>query len=307
MSVRIGLGIAGHPFRGEPEFWEWVDLCERSSVDSLWQSDRLVSQDPLLEPMSLMAALAGRTRRLKFGMSVVSISFRDPLVLAKQCATIDWLSGGRLLPAFGLGAPQLREWSALGADPKGRGRRADEALELLARLWEEDDVSFEGEFFRYRGACISPKPVQRPLPLWIGGSSPAAIRRTARLGTGWLAGIQTPAQVAPVVEGIRRELERSGRSIDPDHYGAGFSYRFGSPSDPVVERTARAFAAFQSDLDPGEYFAVGGADEILAQVERYAAAGISKFVLRPLAEDLPDLMDQTRRLIEEVLPEVHPA
>ncbi|MCE2390517.1 MAG: LLM class flavin-dependent oxidoreductase [Proteobacteria bacterium] len=305
MSVRIGLGLAGHPFEGASDLWEWVDLCEDSAVDSLWQSDRLISTDPLLEPMSLMAALAGRTRRLKFGMSVVSISFRDPLVLAKECATIDYLSDGRLLPAFGLGAPQLREWTATGIGSKGRGRRADEALGLLARLWEEDDVRFEGEFYRYDGVSISPKPVQRPLPLWIGGSSPAAIRRTARLGTGWLAGIQTAAQVAPVVEAIRRELESCGRSIDPDHYGAGFSYRFGSGDHPVVARTRRAFTAFQRDLDPEQYFAVGGADEILAQVERYKDAGISKFVLRPLAADMADLMDQTRRLIEEVLPEAH--
>ena len=305
MSVRIGLGLAGHPFKGASDLWEWVGLCDDSAVDSLWQSDRLISKEPLLEPMSLMAALAGRTRRLKFGMSAVSISFRDPLVLAKECATIDYLSGGRLLPAFGLGAPQLREWSALGTAPKGRGRRADEALELLARLWEEDDVCFEGEFYRYDGVSISPKPVQRPLPLWIGGSSPAAIRRTARLGTGWLAGIQTAAQVAPVVEAIQRELERCGRSIDPDHYGAGFSYRFGSRGDPIVERTRRAFTAFQRDLEPEEYFAVGGAEEILAQVERYKAAGISKFVLRPLADGMADLMEQTRRLIEEILPEAH--
>jgi probable F420-dependent oxidoreductase len=304
VKVRVGLGVPGPQVRDAAAFWDWVDLCEASGVDSLWQSDRLITKEPLLETLSLMAALAGRTRRMKFGMSVAVISFRDPLVLAKQCATIDWLSGGRLLPAFGIGDPQLPEWRATGRPSAARGRQADEALELMARLWSEDEVSFEGEFHRFERVSISPRPVQQPLPLWIGGSSPAAIRRTARLGTGWIAGLQTPDQVAPVVAAIQAEAARLGRPIDPDHFGAGFSYRFGRRDDAIVERSARVFRGLDRGVDPESYFAVGGAEEIAAQVQRYCRAGISKFVLRPLAADLTDLMFQTRKLIETVLPAV---
>ena len=150
-----------------------------------------------------MAALAGATERLKFGMNAVVASLRDPLVLAKQCATIDWLSNGRLLPVFGVGSDDAPEFRATGRDAKERGKRADEALELCRRLWSEERVTFRGEFYRYEDVTISPRPIQQPLPLWIGGSSPAAIRRTVRLGTGWLAGIQTPAQVKPVVAAIK--------------------------------------------------------------------------------------------------------
>lgn len=302
MKVRVGLGVAGHPFRDAAAFWDWVDLCESSGVDSLWQSDRLITGEPLLEAISLMAALAGRTRRMKFGMSVAVVSFRDPLVLAKQCATIDWLSGGRLLPAFGIGDLHLPEWRATGRSSAARGRQADEALELMARLWSEDEVSFEGEFYRYERVSIAPRPLQQPLPLWIGGSSPAAIRRTARLGTGWIAGLQSPDQVGPVVEAIRTEAARIGRPIDPDHFGAGFSFRFGRADDPIVERSARALRALGRGADPEHYFAVGGAEEIVRQIERYKRAGISKFVLRPLAADAADCMAQTRRLIDDVLP-----
>ena len=94
MSVSIGLGMAAFPFSSARAFWRWVQLCEDGGVDSLWQSDRLVSPEPFLEPMSVMAALAGATERLKFGMNVLVVPFRDPLVLAKQCATIDVLSDG---------------------------------------------------------------------------------------------------------------------------------------------------------------------------------------------------------------------
>lgn len=304
MSVRIGLGLP--PLASDPGvLWNWIDRVEQSAVDSIWQSDRLVSREPSLEAMSLMAALAGRTRRLKFGMSVVVISHRDPLVLARQCATIDFLSGGRLLPAFGVGSGVAPEWEATGTSPRGRGARADEALEILSRLWSEERVSFEGRYYQYREVSIAPRPIQQPLPLWIGGSSPAAIRRTARIGTGWIAGIQSPDQVVPVVAGIKRELAEVGRSIDPDHYGAGFSYRFGDPSDEIVARSAKLLGRLSPGLDPARYLAVGGVSELMTRIEEYRAAGISKFVLRPLATDAGDLEFQTERLIEEVIPEAH--
>ena len=114
MSVRIGLNIVTYPFASTKGFWRWVDLCEENDIDSLWQTDRLVSTLPFLESMTTMAALAGGTERLKFGMNVVVVTFRDPLVLAKQCATIDFLSDGRLLPAFGVGGPVAPEWEATG-------------------------------------------------------------------------------------------------------------------------------------------------------------------------------------------------
>src|SRR3546814_16515389 len=98
MAVGVGLGLADFPFSGEASFWQWVDLCEDGGVDSLWQTDRLVSTFTHLECMSVMAALAGRTRRIKFGMNVASASLREPLLPAKQCATIHYISGGRLLP-----------------------------------------------------------------------------------------------------------------------------------------------------------------------------------------------------------------
>jgi alkanesulfonate monooxygenase SsuD/methylene tetrahydromethanopterin reductase-like flavin-dependent oxidoreductase (luciferase family) len=104
MSIRIGMGVAGFPFSSPAAFLRWVDLCEESPIDSIWFSERLVSAVPTLEPMVAMALVAGRTERLKFGMNAIVLPFRDPLVLAKECATLDYLSGGRLLPAFGVGA-----------------------------------------------------------------------------------------------------------------------------------------------------------------------------------------------------------
>ena len=303
MTISAGLGLADFPFSSAKAFWRWVAVCEEGGVDSLWQTDRLVSDQPILECMSVMAALAGATERIKFGMNVVSIGLRDPLLLAKQCATIDVLSDGRLLPAFGIGSIRAPAWVATGRDSKGRGLRTDEGLELITRLWAEDAVDFDGTYYRYRGASISPKPVQRQLPIWLGGSSAAAIRRTAHYGTGWQAGFETPEEVGPIIKSIKAALAEEGRRIDEDHYGAGFGYRFGGWEDEPVIRAARAYQT-RSGRDPRRAIVAGDSDDIMCRMEEYVTAGISKFVLRPIGGGDEDVLAQTHRLIDEVLPAV---
>jgi hypothetical protein len=99
-NIAVGVGLMEFPFSSTDGFWRWVDLCEAGGIDSIWQTDRLVSPAPFLECMSVMAALAGRTKRIKFGVNVLSLAMRDAVLVARQCATIDYLSNGRLLPAL---------------------------------------------------------------------------------------------------------------------------------------------------------------------------------------------------------------
>lgn len=303
MTIGAGIGIANFPFASADAFWAWVDLCDAHRVNSLWQSDRIIGTDPFLECLSVMAALAGRTRHIKFGMNVASLGLRDPVITAKACATIDVLSSGRLLPAFGIGSARSRDYAATGTDTRRRGKRMDEGLEILSRLWTEDSVTFDGEFYQLTDAAIAPRPVQDPMPLWIGGSAPQAVERTARWGTGWQAGLETPEEVAPVIEAIKAALPAHGRTIDEDHYGAGFGFRFGSPDEPVVQRND-AVLAKRLGKDPSGLRAVGGTAEIMELMARFRGAGVHKFILRPIAVDGRDVIAQTERLIDEVLPEV---
>jgi probable F420-dependent oxidoreductase len=298
VSVAIGLGLMEFPFAGAADYWRWVDLCEAGGIDSLWQTDRLVSRQPILECMAAMAALAGRTRRLRFGMNVVSLALRDPVLLAKQCATIDVLSEGRLLPAFGIGSPLGPEWQALNIDTRTRGKRTDEALEIIGRLWREDSVDFVGTHYRLTGASISPKPVQPDLPMWIGGGSEAAIRRTARYGTGWQGGGETPADAGRIVAAIKAAAREAGRSIDEDHYGASFPFYFGDAGDSAVVSAMAAYGK-RTGRDSSRYFAIGDEKAMLERVEEYVAGGVEKFILRPAGGDI---MGQTKRLIERLLP-----
>jgi len=303
VSVAIGLGLMDFPFKSGADYWRWVDLCEQGGVDSLWQTDRLISKQPILECMATMAALAGRTRRMRFGMNVVSLALRDPVLLAKQCATIDVLSEGRLLPAFGIGSPLGPEWQALDIDTRTRGKRTDESLEIIARLWREDSVDFAGKHYRLKGASISPKPVQPDLPMWIGGSSEAAIRRTAKYGTGWQGGGETVEDAGKVVAAIKKAVAAAGRSIDEDHYGASFPFYFGAATDPAVTGAQAAYTK-RTGRDASRYFAIGDAQTIRARVAEYVAVGIEKFILRPVG-DGDAVIAQTRQLIEKVLPLVH--
>lgn len=302
MTVAIGLGLMDYPFAGAGDYWRWVDMCEQGGVDSIWQTDRLVSKTPILECMAVMAALAGRTRRLRFGMNVVSLALRDPVLLAKQCATIDVLSEGRLLPAFGIGSPLGPEWTALDIDTRTRGRRTDESLEIIARLWREDSVDFPGRHYKLTGASISPKPVQPDLPMWIGGSSEAAIKRTAKYGTGWQGGGETIEDAIRVVAAIKQALPAAGRTIDDDHYGASFPFYFGSANDGTVAKAMDAYAK-RTGRDPTRQFAVGDANAVLDRVGQYVAGGIQKFILRPIGSG-DQVLTQTKQLIEQVLPQV---
>ncbi len=147
------------------------------------------------------------------------------------------------MPAFGIGSALSRDYTATGTPTKGRGQRMDESLEIISRLWSEEQVTFAGRHFQLDRASIAPRPVQKPLPLWVGGAAEAAIERTARWGTGWQAGIETAAQIAPVIAAIKQRADELGRPIDVDHFGAGFGYRFGRRDDPISEKYLKGLSA----------------------------------------------------------------
>ena len=302
MAIGIGMGTSVFPFDNARDYFKWVDKCEAGKVDSIWQTDRLVSKESMLECLSAMAILAGYTESIRFGMNVASIAIRDPLVTAKQCATIDYISGGRLLPAFGLGSKISRDYTATNISTKGRGKKADEALEIVSRLWAEDSVTFQGEHFSYKDAVITPKPANATIPLWIGGSSQIAVKRTARIGTGWLGGIDSPETAGAVVSGVKEALKNTAREIDDDHYGATLLFRFGNQEDRSVLSTTKGITA-RMGKNARRYYVVGNTSEIVERIKEFIDVGCQKFVLLPMASGTKEVMEQTRLCIDEIIPE----
>jgi probable F420-dependent oxidoreductase len=305
VPIKYRIGVMPGPWpAGEtgPDFlWRFVDLCETTDVDSLWFSERLSSPLAVLEPMTTMAAVAARTRRLKFGPSVLVAPFRAPVVAARELAMIDHLSGGRLLPAFGIGVEQEREFQAAGVPFKERGRRTDEAIRIMRRCWAEDEVTHAGEFWQLDRITIRPKPTQRPLPVWIGGNSEAAMRRAGRLGDGWIPSFIAPGPFRAGVERTRAFAAEAGREVPPDHFGVLVNYCL--DADPA---RARAMAApfiprgRVDDATVAACTAFGPPALVLERLEEYVKGGGSKFILRPMCPP-EHMLEQVERLAADVI------
>ena len=305
IKYRVGVMPGPWPDAGRDFFWRFVDLCEKSEIDSVWFSERLSSPQPIPEPMTAMAAIAARTTRLKFGPSVFITPFRTPVLAAREIAMIDYLSGGRMLPAFGIGVEQEREFLAAGVPFKERGRRTDEAIAIMRKVWAEDEVTFAGDFWKLDRITVLPKPVQQPMPLWIGGNSEAAMRRTGRLGDGWIPSFITPEQFRVGVEKTQAFAAEAGREVPADHFGVLFYYCL--DPDPAAARALAAPFIPRGRVDDatlGRCTAFGPADLVRERQEEYAAAGGSKFILRPMGP--PErALDQLTQLATDVVPAFH--
>lgn len=171
---------------------------------------------PILEALTLLAFAAGVTRRIGLGTEVLVLPQRQPVLVAKQAATIDLLSGGRLRLGVGSGW-QASEYEALGADFRGRGRALDDAIELLRKCWRDLSIDHEGRGYRASAVAMEPKPRPGGPPIWIGGHSPVAFARAGRVGDGWLAAGVSPDDGARAIEEIRRHAAAAGR--DPASLG----------------------------------------------------------------------------------------
>lgn len=294
MKIRIGFGLGTASSLDGEAFGRFVDDLERLRFDSLWLSERLTGTAP--DCLVGMAYAAGRTRRLKIGMSVMVLPGRNPVLLAKELATLDRLSGGRLLPAFGLGAVDPIEQQAFGVTRDERAPLFDETLGLLRRLWTEDEVHHHGARYRFEGISVRPKPLQDSLDVWLGGSAPSELRRAGRLADGWLPSFVSPDEAAAGRVLVEQTAERHGRAIDPEHFGALIAYATG----PVPERLAARLAARRPD---------GDLDAVLAttlpalrdRIEAFTTVGFSKFVVVPLVEP-PDWSDHLEAVAATLLP-----
>jgi probable F420-dependent oxidoreductase len=308
IKYRIGVMPGTWPVgaEGGPDFfWRFIELCEKSSIDSLWFSERLSSPVFVPEAMTTMAAIAARTTRLKFGPSVLVTPFRTPALVARELAMIDYLSNGRMLPAFGIGVEQEREFLAAGVPFKERGRRTDEAITIIRRCWEEKEVTFAGEFWKLDRVSVLPKPVQQPFPLWIGGKSEAAMRRAGRMGDGWIPSFITPGEMKTGVDKTQAYAKEAGREVPADHFGTLFYYNL--DDDPARAHASAAPFVPRGRVDDAtlaQCTAFGPADLIRERLEQYVAAGASKFILRPMCP-ADAMLDQLARLASDVVTDFH--
>src|SRR6516165_6503782 len=274
MKVRIGYGLGNlRPLSGDA-LGSLAESIEAHGFDSLWLSERISGPAP--DPVLALTYAAARTSRIKLGSSVSVLPGRSPALVAKEWATLDVLSAGRALPAFGLGIAHPIEQQAFGVARSDRASIFDEALPLLRRLWNEEVVDHEGRWFHYEGMRVLPKPTH-PLDVWLGGRAPSELRRVGRLGDGWLASFSTPEQCKAGRVAIEDAADAESRSIDTEHFGAMVLYTH----DTVPEPFQQAIRARNPDAAVDDIVGRGWPG-VRALCERYVAVGFSKLVLVPL-------------------------
>jgi probable F420-dependent oxidoreductase len=272
MKIRIGVGAGGASASAEA-LGELVGGLDALGFDSLWLSEVLTG--PVLDPLIGLAWAAASNPRLKIGTTAL-LPGRNVLRLAKQLASLDRLSGGRLLVTLVPGLTYPPEREAIGVDPKQRGAVIDDALPLLRRLWAGETVSHDGPAGHFRDVRLAPLPVQQPLEVWLGGNVPAALERCGRLSDGWLPSLCTPEEAAAGRRVIEDAATRAGRAISPEHFGVSVGYA-SAPIDPDTARTMAARRPRSLELTPVGYPALRKC------IEQFIAVGFSKFVVRPVA------------------------
>ena len=271
MKIRIGIGAAGASSSPEA-LGELVSGLDDLGFDSLWVSEVLTG--PVLDPVVSLAWAAASNPRLKIGTTML-LPGRNVIRLAKQLASLDVLSKGRLLVTLVPGLTYPPEREAIGVDPKRRGAIIDEALPLLRRLWAGETVSHEGAAGSFKDVKLFPLPLQQPLEVWLGGNVPAALERCGRLSDGWLPSLCTPEEAAAGRSVIEEAAAKAGRSISGEHFGMSLGYAR-EAIDPATARVMAARRPRALELTPV------GLPALRELIERFIALGFSKFVLRPV-------------------------
>jgi probable F420-dependent oxidoreductase len=285
-----------------------AQTAEQLGFDSIWVSDHVVVPEridssypyaadgrfgtqptqPYLDPLACLCYLAGITRRVRLGTHVLVLPYRHPLITAKIIGTLDNLSGGRV--DLGIGAGWMKEeFEATDAPSyERRGAVTDEQVRLLKKVWTADVTDFEGEFYRFDRLGAHPHPLQKPHPpIWVGGHTPAALRRTARLADGWVPiGARPPADLPPAelassFATIRSEAERYGR--DPNSIMLCFSTSIGFDSP---------------DRRPFN----GTVEQIVSDFRGYQEVGVNRFLLGMGSAPPAEYERRLRRFAEEVRP-----
>ncbi len=282
--LKIRLGVAPAAGTGPAEFAGLAQRLEEAGVDSLWLSELVYS--PEVDPMIGMAHALARTSKLKVGTGVAILPGRQPVLVAKQLLTLAGLAPKRVLPVFGLRPARTAENDLFPVPPGRRAAVFDESLVLLRRLLEEDEVSFHGEFFQVDDVRLGPKPAKR-LDVWLGGSAPAALRRTGRLADGWLGSFQTPSQARDARIAIQQAAAEAGREVEEDHFGLSLAVADHGIPDALVVAAARR----NPDVPVTDLVATSW-PEARRLVEQHIEAGLSKFVIRPVHTDFDGFLEK---------------
>lgn len=312
MTLTFGCSLPSRGPMSSPEaLRSLAQRAEDLSFDSVWVSDHIIlprqvdsfypyapdgvatfrPDEPYYEPLAALNFLAGCTQRVRLGTHVLIIPYRNPVLTAKMLATLDVLSGGRVILGAGVGWME-EEFLALGLNTyHQRGAVTDEYLQLYKELWTKDNPVFDGDYYQISGSGFQPKPVQKPhIPIWIGGHTGPAIRRAAKYGDGWMPiGLRPPAILEP--EELAAKIARL-RTL---------TVQAGRPED-AVEVTFSTDVIFDNSVGPERRLVSGRPEQIAADLRQYQDLGVQNFILSFPAQSAGEQQESMERFSREVMP-----
>ena len=305
MSARLRFGAQLSGAHPPPRQLELARRVEALGYDSVWTGDHVSFHNPLYESLTLLAAYAAITTRIRLGTAVYLLALRPAAIAAKVTASLDALSGGRLIFGVGVGGENPKEFEVCGVPHKERGARVTEGIDAVRALWRDSPASFAGRFTRFDKVSIDPKPVQQPgPPIWIGGRSDAALARAARQGDGWMAYVVHADRYAQSTAKIREEADRAGRTLDGFVNSHLAFVTIGSDYEKARDTWVRLLSKrYAQDFGPlaAKYGIIGTAAQCAEQLERFIAAGCSTFVMNPICDN-----EDTERQFEQIAAEILP-
>ncbi len=302
-TIKMGIGF-GLWQQGMPDaqtLYEYIDKAEAWGIDSVWLSDHMMGERAEVSIVPMMAAIAARTQKLKFGPSVMMMPLRHPIAVAREVATLDYLSKGRMIMAVGLGA-EGKESDAFKVPRKKRGSMTDEGVEIIRKLWAGPNVSHHGTHYQFDEVTINPRPAKK-IDIWVGGRSDFALKRVARISDGWFASFVTPEGFAEGVAKITEFAAEYGRQDEEIEAGSIVFCHV----DPDGEKARRDFTAFfaANNRRPPELMlsrsAVGTPEECRETLQRFVDHGLTKFALWPACPPA-QLIRQLAFYAEDIIP-----
>ena len=337
MSVRFGVMLPQTNRVSSPDaILQVAEAAEELGFDALTVHDHIVfngfwvasgmpgasgpgDDRDLYEALETLTFAAARTSRILLVASVIIVPIRHPVLLAKQIATLDALSGGRFVLGAGVGPPlRASEYEAIKLGPHrgnaakeyhavgvsgNRGPRTDEYLEAMFEIWANEKATYHGKYVSFDEIEVFPKPVQRPRPpVWIGGRSEFALRRAAKLGDGWNPSQPSPGQLADSLSELRGLYKAAGRS-GPDTVGINIHSVIADSDEAaaaIAEPSARKL--FPTDEEYEQRTIVGAPETFVRRVGEFVDAGANYIELKPLYPDIDHLLGQMRSLAKNVMP-----
>jgi len=286
--------------------WQMAETAERIGYDSVWVGDSITSK-PRLEPMAVMAALAARTHRVKIGTAVMLNALRHPVHLAHSISTIDNISDGRIILGLGAGRSNnqmfVDEHAAVGVPIEERAARMEESIDVLRKLWTEDDVSNPDGFYPLSGMTLEPRPVQQPVPIWLSSNwVQRGLKRVAAQGDGWITNVPSTEIFTKCWDRIEEKGQELSRDVSRIPRALYISVNLNDEDEALAEGDGfmRSYYGIPYEVVSKQLLCVfGPAQKAIDVIKRYKEAGANYFIVRFAS---PNQMQQLEKFTELVVP-----